>query len=314
MLRRAGRSCPCWCGHRRGMEAICRRIRHRSANLITSRASHEDAPARPLRPHVPPLCFGGNVFGWTVDEADLVPAARRLPRRRVQLHRHRRRLFALGARPQGGESETIIGNWLKARGKRDRVVIATKVGMEMGRRQGPVGRTTSRGPSRSRCGGCRPTTSTSTSRTRTTRRRRRRRRSAAYDGADQGRARCGRSAPRTSRPSGSQRRCDMRRANGLPRYESLQPRLQPRRAAELRGRAASRVCVEKRRRRDPLLLARRRLPHRQVPLGGRLRQEPARRARHEKYLNPRGMRILAGARRGRRGDTAPSRPRSRWPG
>ena len=32
---------------------------------------------------------------------------------------------------RGGESETIIGNWLKARGNRSKVVIATKVGMEM---------------------------------------------------------------------------------------------------------------------------------------------------------------------------------------
>ena len=32
---------------------------------------------------------------------------------------------------KGGESETIIGSWLKARGRRDKVVIATKVGMDM---------------------------------------------------------------------------------------------------------------------------------------------------------------------------------------
>jgi len=34
---------------------------------------------------------------------------------------------------QGGESETIIGNWLHARGNRDQVIIATKMGSEMGR-------------------------------------------------------------------------------------------------------------------------------------------------------------------------------------
>ncbi len=80
---------------------------------------------------IAPLVFGGNVFGWTAD---------------------RERSFALldsfveagfnaidtadvysvwvpGHR--GGESESIIGAWLKARGRRDRVVIASKVGWEM---------------------------------------------------------------------------------------------------------------------------------------------------------------------------------------
>ena len=50
---------------------------------------------------IQPLMFGGNVFGWTADEADVVPAARRLRRRRPQRHRHRRRLFAVGAGPPG---------------------------------------------------------------------------------------------------------------------------------------------------------------------------------------------------------------------
>ena len=80
---------------------------------------------------------------------------------------------------QGGESETIIGKWLKARGGRDKVVIATKVGMEMpGIGQGLCAAPTSWRGSRTRSSACRPTTSTSTSRTATTRRRRWRRRSA----------------------------------------------------------------------------------------------------------------------------------------
>jgi aryl-alcohol dehydrogenase-like predicted oxidoreductase len=77
---------------------------------------------------IAPLAFGGNVFGWTVDEprafelldafvdgggnlidtADVYPA------------------WVRGNR--GGESETIIGKWLKRSGKRDQVVIASKVG------------------------------------------------------------------------------------------------------------------------------------------------------------------------------------------
>lgn len=77
---------------------------------------------------IAPLAFGGNVFGWSVgeqrafelldafvdaggnliDTADVYPA------------------WVPGNR--GGESETIIGKWLKRSGKRERVVLATKVG------------------------------------------------------------------------------------------------------------------------------------------------------------------------------------------
>ncbi len=81
---------------------------------------------------VGPLAFGGNVFGWTVDEAtsfklldafvaegfNLVDTADSYSRW-VPGHR-------------GGESETIIGNWLKSRGNRSSVIIATKVGSDMG--------------------------------------------------------------------------------------------------------------------------------------------------------------------------------------
>ena len=79
-----------------------------------------------------PLMFGGNVFGWTADEKttrtlldafvdgsfNAIDTADSYSRW-VKGH-------------SGGESETIIGNWLKASGKRDRVVIATKLGEDMG--------------------------------------------------------------------------------------------------------------------------------------------------------------------------------------
>ena len=81
---------------------------------------------------VAPLAFGGNVFGWTVDE----PTAFRLLDTFVD------RGFSLvdtadtynkwvqGHR--GGESETMIGNWMaQGGGRRERVVVATKCGMEM---------------------------------------------------------------------------------------------------------------------------------------------------------------------------------------
>ncbi len=67
---------------------------------------------------------------------------------------------------KGGESETIIGNWLKANpGKRDKVLILTKVGSDMGQgHRDLVGRAGSSRRSRTRCVGSRPTSSISTSR------------------------------------------------------------------------------------------------------------------------------------------------------
>jgi len=79
-----------------------------------------------------PLVLGGNVFGWTADEAashavldafvdggfNLIDTADIYSR------------WAPGH--QGGESEAVIGRWLKAGGKRHRVLIATKVGKPMG--------------------------------------------------------------------------------------------------------------------------------------------------------------------------------------
>jgi aryl-alcohol dehydrogenase-like predicted oxidoreductase len=81
--------------------------------------------------HVFPITFGGNVFGWTADQAmsfklldafvaagfNFIDSADVYSRWHPGNH--------------GGESETIIGHWLKARGGRDKVVIATKLGIEM---------------------------------------------------------------------------------------------------------------------------------------------------------------------------------------
>jgi aryl-alcohol dehydrogenase-like predicted oxidoreductase len=81
---------------------------------------------------VSPLALGGNVFGWTADEAtsfrvldawvdagmNLIDTAD-VYSRWVPGH-------------TGGESETTIGKWLKQSGKRHKVLIATKVGKDMG--------------------------------------------------------------------------------------------------------------------------------------------------------------------------------------
>jgi len=81
---------------------------------------------------VEPLMFGGNIFGWTVDEPtsfllldafvdagfDFIDTADVYSRWKDG--------------NQGGESESIIGNWIMSRGNRDKVIIATKLGIEMG--------------------------------------------------------------------------------------------------------------------------------------------------------------------------------------
>lgn len=82
--------------------------------------------------HTAPIIFGGNVFGWTLDEQrsfamldacldaglDTIDTAD-VYSRWVPGH-------------SGGESESVLGKYFKARGNRDRFVLATKVGMDMG--------------------------------------------------------------------------------------------------------------------------------------------------------------------------------------
>lgn len=86
---------------------------------------------------VSPLCFGGNVFGWTADERtsfSLLDAWVDAGFNFIDTADVYSR-WAPGH--AGGESETVIGRWLKQGGRRDKVVIATKVGMDMG--EGRVG-------------------------------------------------------------------------------------------------------------------------------------------------------------------------------
>src|SRR4051812_5350858 len=86
---------------------------------------------------VSPLCFGGNVFGWTVDEKtsfSLLDAWVDAGFNFIDTADVYSRWVPGHA---GGESETVIGRWLKQGGRRDKVVIATKVGMDMG--EGRIG-------------------------------------------------------------------------------------------------------------------------------------------------------------------------------
>ncbi len=85
---------------------------------------------------IAPLMLGGNVFGWNVDQATsfvILDAFVDAGFNAVDTANSYSR-WVPGH--QGGESETIIGNWLKKSGKRDKMVIATKVGEDMGAGRG----------------------------------------------------------------------------------------------------------------------------------------------------------------------------------
>ena len=81
---------------------------------------------------VSPLALGGNVFGWTVDEATSFSLLDAWVDAGFNFIDTADVYSAWVPGHSGGESETVIGKWLRASGKRDRVVLATKVGKPMG--------------------------------------------------------------------------------------------------------------------------------------------------------------------------------------
>ena len=81
---------------------------------------------------VSPLALGGNVFGWTVDEATSFSLLDAWVDAGFNFIDTADVYTAWIPGHVGGESETVIGKWLKKSGKRDQVVIATKVGKSMG--------------------------------------------------------------------------------------------------------------------------------------------------------------------------------------
>ncbi|WP_134705534.1 aldo/keto reductase [Rahnella sp. CJA17(1/100)] len=86
---------------------------------------------------VPLLTFGGNVFGWTVDQAASFNLLDALLDHKLNFIDTADVYSSWVEGNKGGESETIIGNWLKKAGKRDQIILATKVGKPMG--EGKVG-------------------------------------------------------------------------------------------------------------------------------------------------------------------------------
>ena len=86
--------------------------------------------------HIPPLVFGGNVFGWTADKATSFALLDRLAEAGLNtidtadIYSH----WAPGN--HGGESETIIGEWLQTSARRASTIVITKVGGPAGRKRG----------------------------------------------------------------------------------------------------------------------------------------------------------------------------------
>ena len=81
---------------------------------------------------VSPLCFGGNVFGWTADEPTSFKLLDAMLATSVNFIDTADSYSTWVPGHHGGESETVIGKWLKSRGGRERVIVATKVGSDLG--------------------------------------------------------------------------------------------------------------------------------------------------------------------------------------
>jgi aryl-alcohol dehydrogenase-like predicted oxidoreductase len=78
---------------------------------------------------VAPLCLGGNVFGWTVDEKTSFALLDAFVAAGFNFVDTADVYSVWVPGHDGGESESVIGNWLESRGGRDKIILATKVGM-----------------------------------------------------------------------------------------------------------------------------------------------------------------------------------------
>ncbi len=81
---------------------------------------------------IAPLVLGGNVFGWTADRETSFDLLDRFVEAGFNAIDTADSYSRWVPGHKGGESETIIGEWMKARGNRDRVIVVTKVGSDMG--------------------------------------------------------------------------------------------------------------------------------------------------------------------------------------
>ncbi|OAI52673.1 alcohol dehydrogenase [Planctomyces sp. SCGC AG-212-M04] len=82
--------------------------------------------------NIAPLALGGNVFGWTADEATSFAILDRFVDAGFNLVDTADVYSRWAPGHQGGESETVLGKWFKKSGKRSKIILATKVGLELG--------------------------------------------------------------------------------------------------------------------------------------------------------------------------------------
>src|SRR5271157_3427763 len=81
---------------------------------------------------IAPMVLGGNVFGWTADKATSFAVLDRFASAGLNAIDTADAYSSWAPGNHGGESETIIGEWMKARGNRGRMIVVTKVGSPMG--------------------------------------------------------------------------------------------------------------------------------------------------------------------------------------
>ena len=81
---------------------------------------------------IAPIVFGGNVFGWTADKKTSFALLDRFAAAGLDAIDTADSYSTWAPGNQGGESETIIGEWMKARGNRRAITVITKVGSPMG--------------------------------------------------------------------------------------------------------------------------------------------------------------------------------------
>ena len=254
-----------------------------------------------------PLCLGGNVFGWTADETQSFAVLDAYAAAGGNFIDTADVYSAWVPGNAGGESETILGRWM-ADARQPRPDGRSRRRWEARRAWPASRRRRSARPPRTRSAGCGRIASTSTTPTPTTRRRRSRRRSARSTRSC-ARARSATSRPRTTPSRGSPRRSRSSKRDGPRPLRGAPAALQPRAPGRVRRRTR-RPLRPRGARLLPLLRARQRLPHRQVPPRRRRWRARAPRARRSTSTtgafasSPRSTRSPRSARDDRRGGRA----------
>ena len=100
---------------------------HRLSAVASSGASAGQEDGVPI--DLPPLCLGGNVFGWTADEPTSVAVLDAAREAGLTFIDTADVYSAWAHDGEGGQSEAVLGRWMADRGCRDEVLLATKVGM-----------------------------------------------------------------------------------------------------------------------------------------------------------------------------------------